>query len=488
MQAGTPAAPHNLFSVPEAVRSVAADTGQGPLRLTVAEAVLLCLQNNRSFAVQRYQPALTRTFEEEQRAVFDPVLSGNASRQWEGQPGGASASSTDLSVSAAERLPTGTALDLGLTGRVGASPGRESAHLGLSVTQALLRGFGTDANLASLRQARLATRASEYELRGFAQSLVAQTEQAYWDYILARRQIEIVEQSLALAREQLEETLERIRVGQLAEIERAAAEAEVALRRENAIDAKSRLATARLTLLRLTNPPGGSPWSREIETLDAPTLPEQGLDSVDDHVQLALRLRPELNQARLQRQRGELEVVKTANGLLPKLDAFVSLGKSGYANSFGGALGDLDGSGYDARVGLTGEFPWGNRAPRAAQQRADLSRAQAGEAVENLLQLAQVDVRSAHIEAQRLREQVAATAATRMFQEEKLRAETEKFRVGRSTSLLVAQAQRDFLQSQIAEVAAVVNNRKAVVELHLQDGSLLTRLGIDAPGGEAVER
>jgi len=106
VQAETPATPHNLFSVPEPVRSVAADTGQGPLRLTVAEAVLLCLQNNRSFAVQRYQPALTRTFEEEQRAVFDPVLSGSASRQWEGQPGGASAASTDLSVAAAERLPT----------------------------------------------------------------------------------------------------------------------------------------------------------------------------------------------------------------------------------------------------------------------------------------------------------------------------------------------------------------------------------------------
>ncbi|HSH70724.1 MAG TPA: TolC family protein [Deferrisomatales bacterium] len=463
------------------------------LRITVAEAVLLCLQNNRAFAVERYNPALTRTFEEEQRAAFDPVLSGTASRQWDRQSGAASgfgnltAASTDVAVSAAERLPTGTSLDLGLSGRVGSSPGGESARLGLTVTQALLRGFGTDANLATLRQARLATLASDYELRGFAQGLVAQTEQAYWDYTLAARQIEIVESSLALARTQLEETTERIRVGQIAEIERAAAEAEVALRRENEIDARSRLAAARLTLLRLTNPPGGSPWRRDVEALDAPALPEQGLDDVEDHVQLALRLRPELNQARLQLQRGDLEVVKTRNGLLPKLDAFVTLGKTGYADSFGGALGDLGGSGYDAQVGLTGEFPWGNRGPRAAQRRAELGRDQATEAVGNLLQLAQVDVRSAHIEAQRLREQVAATAATRRLQEEKLRAETEKFRVGRSTTLLVAQAQRDFLQSQIAEVAAVVNNRKAVVELTLQDGSLLTRLGIAAPGALPVE-
>ncbi len=485
VRAEPPATPHDLFSVPTRTQQETAGAAQGTLRVTVAEAVLLCLQNNRSFAVERYRPALTRTFEEEQRAAFDPVLSGSASRQWERQS--ANAASTDLTISAGERLPTGTSLDLGLTGRLTASPGSESARLGLSVTQALLRGFGTDANLATLRQARLATLASEYELRGFAQSLVAQTEQAYWDYTLASLQIAIVEQSLALAQTQLEETMERIRVGQLAEIERAAAEAEVALRRENEIDARSRLATAGLTLLRLTNPPGGSPWSRAIETLEAPTLPEQGLDDVEDHVRLALRLRPELNQARLQLRRGDLEVVKTRNGLLPKLDAFVSLGKTGYADSFGGALGDLDGNGYDARVGLTGEFPWGNRGARGAQRRADLSREQAGEAVENLLQLAQVDVRSAHIEAQRLREQVTATAATRRLQEVKLRAETEKFRVGRSTTLLVAQAQRDLLQSQITEVAAVVNNRKAVVELTLQDGSLLARLGIAAPGEQPVE-
>ena len=150
-------------------------------------------------------------------------------------------------------------------------------------------------------------------------------------------------------------------------------------------------------------------------------------------------------------------------------------------------MGDLDGNGYDARIGLTGEFPWGNRAPRAAERRARLGRSQTTEAVENLLQLAQVDVRRAHIEAQRLQERVAATAATRRLQEEKLRAETEKFRVGRSTTLLVAQAQRDLLQSQIAEVEAVVNNLKAVVELTLQDGSLLARRGIAAPGEQPVE-
>jgi hypothetical protein len=58
--------------------------------------------------------------------------------------------------------------------------------------------------------------------------------------------------------------------------------------------------------------------------------------------------------------------------------------------------------------------------------------------------------------------------------------------VGRSTSFLVAQAQRDLVSSQIYEVEAVINYLKALVDLHRLEGSLLTRRGISAPGQEPV--
>lgn len=79
-----------------------------------------------------------------------------------------------------------------------------------------------------------------------------------------------------------------------------------------------------------------------------------------------------------------------------------------------------------------------------------------------------------------------ATAATRSLQEEKLRVETEKFNVGKSTSLLVAQAQRDLVSSRISEVEAVINGIRAWVLLYNQDGSLLRRRGIVCPGDQPV--
>ena len=108
------------------------------------------------------------------------------------------------------------------------------------------------------------------------------------------------------------------------------------------------------------------------------------------------------------------------------------------------------------------------------------------EAIENIEQLVAVDVRVAYIEVNRAKEQIAATEATRAFQEEKARIEAEKFRVGKSTSLLVAQAQRDLLSSRITEVEATINYLKALIELFSLEGSLLERRGIEAPGSHPV--
>ncbi|MCX5656122.1 MAG: TolC family protein [Planctomycetota bacterium] len=470
----------------------------GAIPISVTQAMLLALGNNQSLAVQRYNVPIFRTFVEDQRALFDPILAASIQRQRSLvlSPGGRGNFATmgtinTLEAGISEFFPTGT--QVAVTGSTDIAHGSANpenfyaTRYGLSVTQSLLRGFGLDVNLASLRQARVDVLTSEYELRGFAESLVAQVEEAYWDYTLAQRNIEIFTQSLQLAQQQLRETEERIRVGKLADIERAAAEAEVALRRENLINANSALATARLSLLRLINPAKSDFWSRDVTILTPPGPPKETLEDVASHVKVAMRMRPDLNQARTLVQRDDLEIVKTKNGLLPRMDLFVTLGKTGYASSFGGSYGNLHERGYDLLVGMSMEYPVLNRSARAVNQRAHLTRQQAVESVGNVAQLVEVDVRSAYIEVERAKEQVAATAVTRRLQEETVRAETEKFRVGKSTTLLVAQAHRDLLQSQISEVVAVVAHLKALVAFYQLEGSLLERRGIVCPGREPAE-
>jgi outer membrane protein TolC len=313
---------------------------------------------------------------------------------------------------------------------------------------------------------------------------VAEVEKTYWDYALAQNQIRIFQESLKVAEQQLREIEEMIGVGKLAESEVIAAQAEIASQRQGLIVAKSTMATTQLRLLRLLNPQGPRLWEREIILKDLPGVPEVKLDPAQAHVDVALQLRPDLNEARLGIERGDLEVVKTKNGLLPKMDFFLILGKTGYADSFGSSVGDINDDGYDISAGLVFQYPFRNRGARARYKRSVLQLDQAAEAVENLAQLVELDVRSGYIEVERAREQISASMATRRLEEEKLRIEKEKLRVGRSTAFLVAQAQRDLLSSQIGEIRAVVNYLKALVELYRLEGSLLERRGISAPGRE----
>ena len=471
---------------------------KGPIEVNVKEAILLAMENNRSLSVERYNPTISSTFEEQEAAVFDPVIGGAAGYSREKAPaiprltGSLFENTTEegnLSLSVSQFFATGTDVI------IDADTNRDSSDIigdlyetrvGLSVTQALLRGRGTDVNLATLRQAGLNTEISDYELRGFVETLVAQVEQTYWDYALAERQVKILEDSLKLAEQQRWETEEMIRVGRMAETEIAAVNAEIALRRQNLITARANLTTTGLLLLRLLNPPGSDLWNRKITLLVQPTLPKIELDDVEAHVKLALSMRPDLNQARLSFQIDELEIVKTKNGILPIMDFFITLGKTGYADSFGSAVSNITEDYYDLSAAIRFEYPFRNRDAKARYGRSLLQRDQASQAIENLAQLVELDVRTAYVDVNREKAQITATRATRQSQEETLRVETEKFRVGRSTNFLVAQAQRDLVLSQLSEVQAIANYLKAIVELYRLEGSLLERYGISVPGREPM--
>ena len=473
---------------------------KGPLKITVKDAILIALENNRSLAVERINPSIQKTFEDQERAVFDPTAEAKVSTQRNdskslNQSGSYTENSVNDviqgSVSLKEFFPTGTFVEVDAVTKTTDSnlynEPYSSTRLGLSVTQSLLRGYGTDVNLALLRQSRLETDITQYEFRGFSEYLLAQVETTYWDYALSQRQMEIVEESLKIAKQQIADTEEMIRVGTMAEAELAAVQAEVAAQQQGLINARSTMESTRLRLLGFLNPPGKSFWDREVNLVHPPTLPEIKLDEVETHVEVAIRMRPEMNQAKLDIQKEKIDIVRTKNGMLPRMDLFITFGKTGYADSFSGSVNDINGESYDVKVGLNFEYPIFNRDAEAQHKRALLRRDQAERALDNLKQLVELDVRNAYIEVNRTKEQITASTATRKFQEEKLRIETEKFRVGLSTNFFVAQAQRDLLVSRISEVQAVVNYLKALISFYRLEGSLLERRGIAAPGHDSME-
>lgn len=463
---------------------------EGPVELSVEQAAMMALRQNRDLVIEQLNPVIADAFERIERGRFDPELFADA--QWAneevsqsdratGQQFSVRGTDTSGGVGLRQELPTGTDLALDVTQQRSVSnrsPEQQDARLGLSITQSLLRGFGTPVNLATIRQAELDTLASRYELRAFTEALLAETEVAYWRYVLAREQIAIFEQSLAIAKRQREQVDQRIEVGVLAPTEAAAARSEVALREQALIDARSDLTARRLQLLRRINATTDRSFARELDATTDPAIETEPIDDLDDRLSIARHHRPDLNEARLRLEQNRLETVMTRNGLLPQLDLFVAVGKTGFADTFRESFREIDGPTYDATAGVSFSHYLGDRAAEGEHRIARARRRQAAAAIDNLEQLLELDVRLAVNEAQRTREQIAATAATRELQEQTVASEIERFEVGTSTALLVAQAQRDLLEAQIAEVEAVINHRIALVELYLAEGSLLERRGI----------
>jgi outer membrane protein len=469
-----------------AAGAVPAAASSWSLERVVAEALI----HNSGLRAQQIGPAIAGTFEAQEQARFDANLFAELEMEQRRLPDRLQQSSERVEWGLRQRLPTGTEIILSFRGERNPQrfDGRDfSARGGIQLTQALLQGARMEANLVRLEQAGLDMLASEYELRGFVEILVADVERAFWDLVLAQEEVRIFSAAQALAARQLNETLARIAAGDRPETEAIRGRAELALRRQGRLEAEAALRIAGDRLTRLVRPPG-DPWD-VVWILELPA-PLDELPSTEDtfpptvYAELARNFRSEINEARLRLERSELELIQTRDGLLPRLDFFAALGTSGYARVFPEALTGRDATGHDLSAGLRFEMPIGRRGARAGVERSILQRQSAVEALRNLEHIAVRDVRSAAHEIARTRAQIEARSETLELQRELVRVAEIRFRVGTGTGLDLAQAQRDLLESELNLLSAWIRHRQARTDLLQQSGTLLLHRGIDVPGLE----
>lgn len=464
--------------------------------MTLEEAIESAMTRNQALTVERLKPILSQSSIEKEKAKFDTGISAEFSGTerlgktifQQGNLGDTVSNRTDAAFTLSELSKSGTRTQAGLTftrNRSANSDNLFSTRLGVNVQHPLMKGSGSRVNLVSLKKSELDRDISEFELNAFIMNLVSQVEKRYWQTYLALKELEIVKESLALAEQQREETCRRIEAGSIPESEVAAAEAEVAMRQEGVINAQSKAVTANIALLRSVNPDRADFWRQKPQLLDAPVLARIDNLDLELHLQLALEQRPELMQARLLLEKDRLDVVYSENGILPKLDFFVNLGKTGYSKSLTGSNPRLGQEGsYDISAGFVYDLASGRRAARADLTRSKVSAAMREESIKNLEQIIMEDVINAFIEVQRTTQQLTATAATSQKQLEKLRVEEVRFNVGKTTSYQVAQAQRDLTAARIAEVKAIVDYTNSITDLLRADGTLLNRHGIATMTGK----
>jgi outer membrane protein TolC len=516
-----------VFGMQMSVRGqVATLPGQAPApdaevrRLSVDDAVRLAAENNLGIVIARVDPRLEDLNTASIRTAWVPsfnttLTTGSAVSPNTGFLSGAAGNSSsdrringDVNVS--QVLPWGGNYSVGWSGArsttnsifTNFSPQLRSS-LSLALSQPLLRNFSIDSTRQQLLISRKQREIVDVQVRQTLASTERTVRNAYWDLVYAIEFLEVQQQSLALAQENLRNTRARIEIGTTPPIDEIEPESEVAQREEAVITAESNIATAedalRMLIFDTTDPDF---WLIRIEPTDAPSFEPLTVDT-DAAIRRALDVRSDIGQSRKALEQSDITIGYLRDQTRPELNADFDYSVSGVGGtqlirtggiggevidqnerSFGAVLGDLvsnDFPTWNAR--LTFRYPLGQSSQQASLARARLQYDQ------TLTQLRQQElqivrqVRDAARQVQTNQQRIVTTRRAREFAERRLDAEQRKLAAGTSTNYLVLQAQRDLAQARNTELNAIIDYQRSVV-----DFATVQEIPLTGGGGVAAVR
>ena len=512
-----------------AVARQASRAGQPARRfdLTLDDAVQRALERNLDIAVQRIQPLVQDMRVAAAGAAFLPVASSGFDFNQETMPnrfvfdGGGLRGQPIVSDRGAYDLGIGQQVRWG-GGRYDVtwdSTRSEStnifstfnpsfgANMTLEYTQPLLRGLRTDSRRTQLVVSRINRDISDIDLEETVVNTLADVSLAYWDLVYARAAVDVQRQAVALAEQLVQDNRVRVEVGTMAPIDVVAAQSEAAARRQLLAVAVETQRTSELALKELIV--GGTSdelWNAELDPTDQPRIEATPID-LEGAIRGALDRRTDVSRARRQLDANEATVGNLRNSTLPALDlvgSYQLTGQGGprrvpagssFEDIFGGAGGVLPGGYRDAlhsianadypvwSVQLRMSYPLGRSADRAAYERARLELQQNRTRIRRIELRIAGEVTNAALRIESIRERIEAATASRELAERQLEAEESKFEVGLSTNFFVLQSQRDLANAQDAELRAVLDYQRALIEFDRTQRASLGAAGIAVVGG-----
>ncbi|HWT45564.1 MAG TPA: TolC family protein, partial [Vicinamibacterales bacterium] len=350
---------------------------------------------------------------------------------------------------------------------------------GLSGTyvQPLLRGFKIDSTRAQLRTNRISQQNDEISLTATTFTTEANVRNAYWDLVYAIQAVEAAQGQLDLANRLVQDNQQRVEIGTLAPIDVVSAQSEAANRRQTLVQAEGTVRTSELALKRLIVSGTDDPlWTSSINPTDRPPSTNEAID-LEAAVARGLRDRTDLQQSMNNLKISDINLNAQVDLTRPQLNLTATYGLQGlggpqidrvnnitFPSGYFDALSTL--GRFDApqwNVALNFSYPLGTSAQESAVARSKLQLEQTQANLKSLQLQVATDVTNAALTVQSSLESVQASGAARELAKQKLDAAMSKAEVGMATNYEVVQAQRDFADAQNAELRAILNYRKALV-------------------------
>lgn len=468
-------------------------TGIPRVELTLDEAIRRALANNIDIKIVSFDPAISREAVIEAAAEFDMVVFGGFNYDKRDRRTD-NAFDTGQSLAkvwnAGLRQKTVTGAEWSLEWawtrswddlRFRTWPTRHEPTLQLQIAQPLLRDAWPQFNLARTAVARLNHRTSLAKFRQRVEEVITEVITMYWRLAQARLDMKIQKSLLdkttaTYKRTKLREDLDATNV----QIKQAASAVES--RKAALIRARKGIADAQDLLARLLADRQVNVLANDNLHIIPATSPHKGrvVINATDELVSALRHNAQVEQARLAISVANVAVHVAKNQTLPRLDVTTSGSLQGLHPARNQAHDDLTSGAYASyAVGISLEYPVGNRERRSALRQRRFERLKAITTLQNTADQVAVAVnervRQIATAFQEMRAQQAAVAAA-TIQLEAIE-ETERTRAKLTPEFLQLKlsAQESLAQAERAELQATIDYNTAMTDLDAATGTILEK-------------
>ncbi|HUU19284.1 MAG TPA: TolC family protein [Sedimentisphaerales bacterium] len=474
------------------------NTGRKIFDLTIEQAIERALANSPEIRVVSFDPSIARQDITKEAAEFDVTAFGRVNFEQDDNPVNSifqSGQSDTRLLESGIKQKSITGSEWSLSYALTRSwddlgyrtlPTRYEPILAFQIKQPLLRDAWEQTNLAGVNIARLNHDISVLGFRQKAEDISIEVISAYWRLLQARRDFEILQKLLQRTLETLKKVLGRREIDatdvQIKQMEASAKAREAVL-----LQASKRVIDVQDALVRLMADPQVSMLD-EVEIVPATTpstmaeefkqFPTRDKQRQGEILGLAMKKNPIMQQARVAITIADINIRVAENQEMARLDLIASSRIQGLDSSQGRAQDRFNSGDYASyAVGLSLEYPLGNRQREAELIKRRIERRKAISALQNLAdqvaiqakgRIRMVETNHAEIQIQKEAAQAARIQLQAIEDSEPIRE-----RLTPEFLLVKLQAQGALADAEMAEIRAVAEFNISLAELAQTTGTVL---------------
>jgi outer membrane protein TolC len=354
-----------------------------------------------------------------------------------------------------------------------------STEATLRATQPLLKNFGSAVTKNQILIAQNNLTISKEDFRRQVITITSRVQQAYWDLVFRRQDLEVQKQQLVLGQQLLDQIRKQVAVGTLAPLDVLQAETNIARTEERILVVENALRAAEDRLKRVMNfSLVGERADVVILPADPPMYTDPALEQ-DEQIRQALEQRTDLIQAKLTLENQHIGLVFDKNQALPTLDLEATLRLNGIDNRFGGSFAEIEPTKrYAWGVGVTFRYPLQNRQAQSRVEQSQLAIRQQMVRIKDLEENIIAEVRNSFRDVLTNAQRVQASRIASRLAQKQLEAEEKKLQVGLATVFTTLQFQDVLSQQRSNEINAITEYLKAIVRLEESKNTLLQSYNI----------